>query len=51
MLQIKSNMVLILKPQNLFMKKLTSQQVEALNLLANLPDDEIDISDISEQTN
>ena len=33
------------------MKKLTKQQLEELNLLANSPDDEIDISDIPEQTN
>ena len=33
------------------MKKLTKQQIEELNLLANLPDDEIDTSDIPEQTN
>lgn len=33
------------------MKKLTKQQVEELNHLAQLPDEAIDTSDIPEQTN
>jgi uncharacterized protein (DUF4415 family) len=37
--------------REIIMKKLSKQQIEELNLLANLPDDEIDTSDIPEQTN